>query len=253
MDKGERKETADRWRLLRRVEAWLELPMAVLGFVWLALLIIELTRGATPAMRALTTAIYVIFICDFLLRLLLAPAKRKYLRRNWLTAVALLVPAFRVARFARALRAVRGIRFVRVVSSFNRTMGSLAISVGRRGAGYVAALTVVVILAGAAGMFAFERETSPGFKSYGDALWFASMIVTTMGSQAWPVTLEGRLLALLLSFYALGILGYLTASLASFFVEAGDDAKQSATVAALEDLKAEVHHLRQEVNSLRDS
>lgn len=44
------------------------------------------------------------------------------------------------------------------------------------------------------------------------------MLLTTIGSDYWPRTVEGKLLTLGLSLYALGILGYVAASLASFFV-----------------------------------
>ncbi len=34
-----------RLKILRQIEDWLETPMLVLGFVWLVLLVVELTRG----------------------------------------------------------------------------------------------------------------------------------------------------------------------------------------------------------------
>lgn len=75
--------------------------MVVLGFVWLALLGVELTRGLSPALKTAGTVIWVIFIADFALRVLLAPEKWAYIRRNWITAISLLGPAVRVFRVAR--------------------------------------------------------------------------------------------------------------------------------------------------------
>jgi voltage-gated potassium channel len=230
------------------LERRLELPLAVLGFVWLAILVLELVRGIGPVLEAASLAIWVIFIADFLLRLLLAPQRGRYLRKNWFTALSLVIPALRIARFARAIRAVRGIRLVRLVSSINRGMGALGRSMGRRGAGYVLALTFVVILAGAAGMLAFEgRADGGGLRNYGDALWFTAMIITTMGSQYWPASLEGRILAFLLSLYALGILGYVTAVLASFFVERDTDTGHSQTTVEVNALRSEIALLRTEL------
>ena len=89
----------------------------------------------------------------------------------------------------------------------------------RRGLPYVAALTFLVLLLGAAGIYAFEREAEPiMLDSYGDALWWTAMLLTTIGTDYWPRSPEGRLLTLFLSLYALGILGYITASLAAFFI-----------------------------------
>ena len=89
----------------------------------------------------------------------------------------------------------------------------------RRGFGYVAVLTVIVTFAGAAGMYAFERDApGGGFDSYWTALWWTAMVVTTMGSEYWPKTPDGRVLCLLLAIYAFSVFGYVTAALASFFV-----------------------------------
>ena len=78
--------------------------MIILGFVWLALLVLELTRGLNPALEAVVTAIWIIFIVDFGFRLTLAPQKWRYIKHNWLTVISLLVPALRVFRFAHLLR-----------------------------------------------------------------------------------------------------------------------------------------------------
>ncbi|HYC50356.1 MAG TPA: ion transporter [Gemmatimonadaceae bacterium] len=226
-------ETAARWSTLRELEEWLETPLRVLGFVWLVLLVVEFTRGLSRALTIATTIIWVIFILDFALRLLLAPARWTYLRRNWLTAVSLAVPALRVIRAVRAVRAVRalraarmtrGMRLVRVVGSMNRGMQALGRLLERRGLGYVLALTALVTVLGAAGMYAFERELpdGQGLTSFSSALWWTAMIMTTMGTDYWPRTGEGRALCLLLALYAFAVFGYVTASLASFFI--GQDA-----------------------------
>lgn len=229
--------------------------MVLLGFLWLALLVWELLRGINPFLEAVATGIWIVFILDFLLRLVLAPRKRVYLRHNWLTALALLVPALRVFRvfvafrFLRVARAARGLRLFRVVSSLNRGMRALGRSMGRRGFGYAVALTALVTTVGAAGMYAFEPG---GLESYGEALWWTAMLMTTIGSEYWPRTAEGRLLALLLSLYALGVLGYVTAALASFFV--GRDAESAegevAGAASLRGLREEIAALREEVRAL---
>ena len=44
------------------------------------------------------------------------------------------------------------------------------------------------------------------------------MIMTTMGSDYWPRTAEGRILCFLLSLSSIGTFGYITASLASLFI-----------------------------------
>ncbi len=244
----------ERYKLLASVEKLLEGPMIFLGFVWLVLLIIELIWGLNTVLDYASLAIWSIFIFDFAIKLVLAPAKIKFLKTNWLTAISLFIPALRVLRifrFLRVLRGLRGLRLVRLVSSLNRSMKSLAATMQRRAFGYVTMLSLVVTFAGAAGMYALENPNQ-GFENYGMALWWTAMRIVTAGSDFWPQTPEGRGLAFLLSLFGYAIFGYITATLATFFI--GRDAEEvdapvagSADIAAL---KTEISRLVKSVDEL---
>ena len=260
-EKHERRLDQERGELLERIERWLDTPMLVLGLVWLALLVLEFARGLGPGLTRLGTAIWIVFILDFALRFALAPQKLAYLRSNWLTALSLVVPALRVFRVARVFRvlrvarAARGATLVRVLGSVNRAMRGLGRTFGRRGVGYVVALTVVVLLAGAAGMLAFERDATDaagGIHDFGTALWWTAMVLTTMGSDYFPRTGEGRALCLALALYGFTVFGYVTATLATFFVarDAEDDEGELAGQHAIDALRHEIAALRAEVRAL---
>lgn len=248
----------ERSEVLQRVEDWLEIPMLVLSFAWLLLFIIEFTRGLTPFLETLGIVIWIIFILDFVLKFTLAPHKLAFLKRNWLTEIALLVPAlrvfriFRVLRVLRAARAVRGLRLVRFITSLNRGMKALGASLERRGFGYVIGITILVIVSGAAGMYALEDGVEGGFRNYGEALWWTAMLLTSIGSEYWPQTSEGRVLCVLLSIYGFAVFGYITATLASFFI--GRDAdREDAEIAGAREIRKlhdEVLKLRLEIESI---
>ncbi|HYO13499.1 MAG TPA: ion transporter [Thermoanaerobaculia bacterium] len=241
----------ERFQILAQLEDWLETPLFVLGLAWLALLVIDLTRGLTPGLQTATTVIWIVFILDFLLKLVLAPRKLAYLRSNWLTALALVLPALRVLRFARVFRvarAARGLRLARVLTSINRGMRSLRAAMRRRGVGYVTLLTILVAFVGAAGMYAFESPAEGGgLATYAEALWWTAMLLTTAGSDYWPQTPEGRALCFLLALYAFAVFGYLAATLTSFFVDRDAEAEDSAVAGA-----EELRRLRMEVEGLRE-
>lgn len=244
----------ERLETLEGLEGWLRLPMLVLSFVWLVLVVVELVWSSSRLLEWLSTAIWIAFILEFLLRLTLAPAKLAFLRGNWLTVVALLAPALRMIsalRFLRAARGLRGLRLVRIVGTANRGMNALRASLGRRGAGYVMLLTLFVALLGAGGMLAFEpaSEVEGGFAGYGDALWWTGMLLTSMGSEFWPRTAEGRVLCFLLSLYGFTVFGYVTATFASFFVgrDAGSPAGEVAGAADIAALHEAITALRAEV------
>jgi voltage-gated potassium channel len=220
-DDVKRSIDVQRASLLRRLEVALERPMAVLGLIWLVLIFVELTRGLGSFLWGLGLAIWAAFIVDFAVKFTLAPDKPKFLRRNLLTAISLVLPALRmirILRVVRAMRAVRGLRLLRLLASWNRGMRILSSSLRRRGLGYVLLLTLVVLLTGAAGMYAFEREIPGGLTDFGTALWWTAMILATMGSGYWPSTVEGRLLCLFLAVYAFTFFGYITATLSSYFI-----------------------------------
>ena len=251
----------ERTELLERVADVLETPMMLLGAAWLLLIIIELTRGLNPLLQRVGDGIWLVFVLDFAVRFAIAPRKRAYLRAQWLVAVSLALPAVRMFRLVRgwraisALRASRGTRLFRLVTSLNRGMRALSATFARRGFGYVVAMTALVTLAGAAGMFAFERSApNGGLPDYATALWWTAMVMTTMGSDYWPRTPEGRILCVLLSLYAFAVFGYVTATLASFFIDRDAERPDTplAGAAAIDALAAELTLLRAEIRALAD-
>lgn len=229
----------------------MEIPLLILGIIWLFLLIIDLVWGLNQLLWAIFNIVWVAFIVEFLIEFTLASRKKSYLLHNWLTILALLVPALRVFRIFRAfpllrgLRTARNIQLLRLISSINRGMRALAFSLNRRGFTFVLALTVIVIFAGGAGMYAFERENSGDFRSYGSAVWWTAMIITTMGSGEWPKTPEGKFLTLFLALYAFSVFGYVTASLTTFFV--GNEETP------YEKILTEVRSLKQELSEVKKS
>ena len=227
--------------------------MLFFGFVWLLLLVIEFIWGLPKYLMYLGYTIWVLFVIDFLVKFFLAPGKLAFLKRNWLTAISLLIPAlriFRIFRVVRMLQGLRGIRLVRVVSTMNRSMKSLGATMRRRGFAYVMLLVLLATFAGAAGMYGMEKGNQ-GFENYGMALWWTAMRITTAGSDFWPQTPEGRGLALLLTIFGYVIFGYVTATLASYFV--GRDAEEeTAPVASSGDVASLEKQIRELTNSINE-
>jgi voltage-gated potassium channel len=197
----------------------------------------------------LGTLIWIAFIAEFILRFVLAPRKMRFLQRNPITIIALLAPAFRFFRALRFFRLARGLRLVRVVGTANRGINAMRRSFRRRALGYVFVTTGLMVVLGAAGMVTFEpaSQVEGGFTGYGDALWWTAMVILTMGSDFWPQTAEGRVLALLLSLYGFGVFGYITATFATFFIGQEAEAPDGEVAGA-----TELAALRREISLLRD-
>jgi voltage-gated potassium channel len=247
------KLTSERKKLLNTLDNFLEGPMIFLGFVWLGLLVIELVSGLSPVLQFISVTIWGIFILDFIIKFALATVKVRFLKSNWLTAVSLIIPALRVFRVLRVLRVFRGVRLIRIFSSLNRSMKSLGATMSRRGFGYVVILAMVFTFGGAAGMYAIEKG-NPGFENYGSSLWWTAMRIITAGSEAWPMTSEGRALAFVLALFGYAVFGYMTATLATFFI--GRDAEEKdapvAGAKAIEDMKEMVQRLIVTIEDMKE-
>ncbi|HUG47743.1 MAG TPA: ion transporter [Candidatus Limnocylindria bacterium] len=254
-------DSSERWQLLRWLDRMLAGPLIVLSFVWLALLVLEFVVGTDTRLDLLFYSIWAVFIVEVAIELLIAPDRSAYLRSNWLKVLALLVPALRALRalsalrFLRAAGAVRSASLLRLVTTVNRGMGALSRTLDRTGFVYVIVLTVLIIVVGAAGLLFFEASGAPaaaatGITSYGEALWWTAMTMTTIGTDYSPVTVEGRVVAWLLSLYAIVVFGYVTATMASHFLGLGRD--QAPEAQAGDGLRDEVAQLRSEIRRLSE-
>ncbi len=232
-----------RYRLLIRLERMLELPMIILGVLWLVILVVELTIGLSKELELVSLIVWIIFVIDFFIKLLIAPKKILFFKKSWLTVVSLFLPALRIFRVAKILRFSRGLKLIKVLSTANRGLSTLQNTLRRRGFIYVVLLSFIILILGSAGIYTLEK--SEGYiKDYGTALWWTSMVLTTMGSEYWPKTPEGRTLCVFLSLYSFTTFGYVTASLATFFI--GQDQKDN------EKLTLQIAELKETVKQLND-
>lgn len=231
---------------LQELENILEGPMIFLAFLWLVLTVVDLISGLSLFFQYIMNGIWIIFWMDFLIEFTIAPKKKKFLSSNWLTLLALIIPAFRLFRIVRGLRLLRlmrGTRLVRVIGSFNRGMNVIGMSFGRRGFKYILALSLIVIFLGAGGIYAFEHDENGYMSDFATAVWWSSMMLTTMGSDYFPKSPEGRILAFFLAVYGFAVFGYVTAAVASFFVDS-DAAKAKGTSGDIKRLEQELREIK---------
>ena len=116
---------------------------------------------------------------------------------------------------------------------------------------YVLSIGVFFLFAAASLVFAFERGEGGSIDDFGTALWWAVVTITTVGyGDAFPVTPEGRGIAVFLMIVGISLFGFLTASIAAFLVEQGQEGSKTTLddlMSKLESMEVEVRQLREEV------
>ncbi len=210
-------------------DSWLEAAtersdpfMAWLGVVFALLVGYELAAEPSGARETVVFVagwvIWAAFAFEFFARLRLAPAKLRFLRRNWLQALGLLIPTLRVLRFVRLVRLGRALPAARAISASYRTLGS-ARRIARSRLGYLAAITAAVVVAVAEIAYVFERDEPDGiFGSFGAALFWAASAV--LGQQADPVPQSAGARVVMLGGFVMGltVVALLAATLGAWFV-----------------------------------
>jgi voltage-gated potassium channel len=110
---------------------------------------------------------------------------------------------------------------------------------------YVPGATLLAIICSSLAVLEAERgRLHANIQNIGDALWWAIVTITTVGyGDHYPVTFEGRVVAIGLMIAGIALIGVITDSVASWLVEQIRDGKESDRddMAAL---RAEIAELR---------
>ncbi len=227
-----REDPTAREELREKLDRYLDLPLALASLVVVLLVVIQLTGEVSEPWRGrletLSWGLWGLFFLEFAAKFTLAPVKRRYLRKHWLDVLVVLLPFLKFLRLARVLRATRALPIFRLLVFGGRGSGSALALLRRRRLGQLGIVSVMVILLGASVGYLIEAD-APGttITNFGDALWWSAALITTVGSELYPVTTGGRILAFLLMIYAIGVFSYFIGAIASVLVDF--DARQKVS------------------------
>ena len=196
-----------------------------LGLSIFALILLGVRAGVTmdPETQQLVDhadlVVCALFFMDFINNLLRAPNRKRYLYTwGWLDLAAS-IPAVDALRIGRVGRIVRVLRVLRVIKASR--MLALAFTTRRRESAAWAAIfiSIVVIFSASVAVLEFERS-SGNIKTAEDAVWWSITTITTVGyGDRYPVTTEGRFVAVALMVVGVGLFGTLSGAAASWFMQ----------------------------------
>lgn len=219
----------------------------VLGISVLAILllivatVLPLDPDTQKLLEYADTAVCLLFLIDFLITLARADRKLRYLVTwGWVDLLSS-IPAVNVFRLGRLVRAVRILRVLRALRS-GRVIATFLLE-RRAESAFLAAtlLSLLLLVLGSVAILQFERGPDSNIHGPADAAWWTIVTLTTVGyGDRYPVTPEGRLVAVVLMVAGVGLFGALSGFVASWFLAPAERRQVS-----------EVDHLRHEIEELK--
>jgi voltage-gated potassium channel len=201
---------------LERYRRRTQTPLDVLALLTLWLVVVPPTKLGidTTAAVSLRVALSGVYAIDFAIRIALAPEHRRYFRTHRRFIIVVVLPATRLIFSLRLL-----------TSGFRR--GSLE---------QFGAVAFALFLDGATIVYFFEHHAhGANIHTYGEALWWAVVTVSTVGyGDFYPVTTGGRSTAVLLMVLGFTVLAVITAQIASSFIEQAERDRTAKTQAQQE-------------------
>ncbi len=182
-----------------------------------------------------------LFFLDFVISLIRAPSRWQYLYTWGWIDLASSIPSVDVLRWGRAARILRIFRVLRGVRA-TKLLASFILDRRAQGAFLAAALvSILLIIFSSVAILQFEAATDGNIKTAEDALWWAFTTITTVGyGDRYPVTPEGRIVAVLLMTAGVGLFGTFSGFVAAWFL--APEAKQQEN--ELESLLEELRRIR---------
>lgn len=192
-------------------------------YVIVALVLDAFIKFPKETSRLLHEIDYVIcffFFLDFLVRFFSAPNKWEYMRWGWIDLISS-IPVFNVFLAGRLFRIVQLLRVLRAFRSMNLVIKYYFSNKVRGAFTSVSIIAILMVIFSAIGILNVERDApNANIKTAEDALWWAYVTITTVGyGDKYPVTTEGRIIAVGLITVGVGLFGTFTAYVASWFVE----------------------------------
>ena len=233
--------TAEQWR------SWTEWPVTLAAVVFLVAyswsVIADLKGQAHEEAEWVMWSVWVIFLVDYIASLLTAERRAHWFIHH--------LPQF----FVVALPALRPLRLLRLLSLWSVLQRAATVWGRGRISLYVAGSAAILVYIASLAELEAERDY-PGsnIKDFGTSVWWAFETITTVGyGDHEPVSFEGRAIAVGLMIAGIGVLGIVTATLASWLVErvqVEERQSDAVTAAHIEALSGQVEALTAQIGLL---
>ncbi len=192
------------------------MPLILVGVVFIVtyslyVLLPDQPSSLRAALLSVLLVVWVIFFADYAVRLAITPRghRLQFVRHNVVDLLSVIVPVFRAFRVVALLH---GIPYFR-----GRTPTVVRVEVITFAVAYAVLFVYFIALAT---LEAERGAPDATITSFGDAIWWACVTLTTVGyGDTYPVTIAGRVCAVLLMAGGVAIVGTASALVISYISE----------------------------------
>lgn len=188
-----------------------------------------------------------VYIADFALSCYYSVDKKRFFRKEWVYLMISLpyvhlIYWFSLAPTAEMLFFLQLVRLLRSAKGLTIIVKRLTIKKVNTILGTYSLYLATTLYFCSLAFYSFEHGVNPTVHSYFDAVWWSIVTVTTVGyGDIAPVTVSGRIIAIILILGGMGLFSTITAYLSSRFLDmhrqkivsnnefTGDDSKTSST------------------------
>jgi voltage-gated potassium channel len=219
-------------------------------FIWALVIdflpsVSETTRYAARDIELIT---WVLFAFEYVLLLVLSPSPKQYVRTHIWDLLVVLLPALRILRVVRLLRLVRLLRVATIGVGYGEMLSLAKRTFRKYRLGYVALIVSMLWVIASAVVFCFEHGKNPNMQTLPECLWWGVVTLTGVGyGDLFPVTGEGRVIAAIFMLTGIGLIGIITATIASVFVGMDINQQERETDARFDALEKQLEKVRQEL------
>lgn len=202
----------------------MNLLILVLSVYVLLVLVIDtiykLPEEVSELLTYIDNAICLVFLYDFSIRFYRAENKLKFMRWGWIDLLSS-IPTLEYFRAGRALRLVRLLRILRAYRSTKHLVEHIFQSRTQGAFSTVMIVAIIMLIFSSIAILQVETDPNSNIKNAEDALWWAFVTITTVGyGDKFPVTTEGRVIAIALMMVGVGLFGTYSGFIASWFMDA---------------------------------
>ena len=233
--------TLSKYRGEKNLAAWEERssrPMFVASVLYLLAFAAPImsTRIQEPYdgyLNILQLILWGLFAADYCIRLYLAPRRLYFITHNLMNLAIVLLPAWRIVSFLAMIYMTANRQYKR--------LSELAVKLF----GYTAIFIIMFALA-----ICSVESSEPGamIRDLPTAYWWTFTTLATVGyGDVYPITGIGRVIAVVVMLYGVGMVAVATGALASWIIEkigGREEQEYPATKADVDDLRQEISELR---------